>query len=338
MIRIVVALVALLALGRGASADAASPRPLPRLKEVVTVASEIVRIGDLMENAGAAADIAVFRAPDPGQTGTVQVGRIAEALRPHDVTKFDTGGLREVVVTRLSRAITQNEIADRIARAVAGQFGFGKAHDLSVVLDRDVRVLHVEASATADLALGHMNVNPRTGRFDLSFELPGSSAARRLPLRFTGTVAELVEAATLARSLQSGEVVKEADVVMERRRKVEVGHETISAEQAIGLAAKRALRGGQLLRSGDLMRPQLVQRNEAVTIVYEVPGILLTVRGKALEAGAMDEIVGVLNIQSNRTIQAKVSGPGRVTVAAIAPRVATAAAPDPNDPSQRHTQ
>ena len=62
----------------------------------------------------------------------------------------------------------------------------------------------------------------------------------------------------------------------------------------------------------DLIKPQVVQRNEAVTIDYEVPGIMLTVRGKALEAGAVGDVVGVLNIQSNRTVQATVIGPGRV--------------------------
>ena len=45
----------------------------------------------------------VFRAPDLGQTGAVPVARIAEALRPYDITGVDTGGLTEVVVTRLSR-------------------------------------------------------------------------------------------------------------------------------------------------------------------------------------------------------------------------------------------
>ena len=49
------------------------------------------------------------------------------------------------------------------------------------------------------------------------------------------------------------------------------------------MAAKIALRNGQVLRTDDLIKPQIVQRNEAVTIVYEVPGIMLTVRGKAIE-------------------------------------------------------
>ena len=64
----------------------------------------------------------------------------------------------------------------------------------------------------------------------------------------------------------------------------------IAADQAVGLAAKRALRAGQALRATDLMQAEVVQRNETVTIVYEVPGIVLTMRGKALEAGAVGDI------------------------------------------------
>jgi flagella basal body P-ring formation protein FlgA len=75
------------------------------------------------------------------------------------------------------------------------------------------------------------------------------------------------------------------------------------------------------------MRPQVIQRNEAVTLVYEVPGIVLRVRGKALEAGAVGDIIGILNIQSNRTIQAVVTGPGAVSVAPVTP-IITASAPD----------
>jgi flagella basal body P-ring formation protein FlgA len=325
MIRIVLALSLLVALGRAAEAGAQAPTP--RLKELVTVSSEIVRIGDLVENAGDAADIAVFRSPDLGDTGSVAVARIAEALRPHGVAGLDTRGLREVVVTRLSRAISVDDIKQRIARAFAGQFGFGDAENIDIILDRNVRVLHVENTVTAELAIVRLNVEPRTGRFDVAFELPASVAARRLPLRFTGTATELVPAATLARSLRPGEVVRQADVVVARRPKLEVGADAIAAEQAIGLAAKRPLRGGQVLRPADLTKPQVVQRNEVVTLVYAVPGVMLTVRGKALEAGAEGDIVSVVNVQTNRTIQGTVSGPGRVSITAATPLVAAAAAP-----------
>jgi flagella basal body P-ring formation protein FlgA len=59
-------------------------------------------------------------------------------------------------------------------------------------------------------------------------------------------------------------------------------------------------------------------------ILYEVPGISLTARGKAEENGSLGDTVNVLNVQSKRVIQAVVSGPGQVTVTSLNPRVATA--------------
>jgi flagella basal body P-ring formation protein FlgA len=333
----IVTLAILLACAPEAAAQSAEPAA-PRLKELVAVSSEIVRIGDLVDNAGAAANVAVFRAPDLGQTGTVPAARVAEALRPHDVTRLETGGLSEVIVTRLSRAITGAEVGERIAGAFAGQFGFGQAQNLTITLDREVRILHVEPQVTGELAVARMNVEPRTGRFEIAFELPGSAAARRLPLRFTGTVTEMVESVTLTRALRRGDTVRESDVLMQRRPKAEVGDDAISIDQAVGLAAKRPLRANLALRAADLSRAEVVQRNEMVTMLYEVPGIVLTMRAKALEAGAVGDVIGVVNMQTNRTIQATVAGPGRVTLASTTPRVAAALAPTSDNPARSRTQ
>lgn len=335
MIRILIIAGLVLMLGREAAADGAQTKP--RLKELVAVAAELVTIGDLVEHAGAAAPVPVFRSPDLGQTGSVPVARVIEALRPHALAGIDTGGLAEVVVTRLSRAITAKDVTERIARACAGRFGLGAADTLAVLLDRDVSTIHVEAGATADLAITRLQVEPRSGRFDVTLDVPGSAAARLLRLRFTGVVTETAEVATLARTIQRGEVIRASDLRSERRPKAEVAQDAIDAEQAIGLAATRPLRAGQVLRPADVARPQLVQRNEPVTIIYEAPGVLLTVRGKAIEAGAAGDIIGVLNVQSNRTVQGKVTGPGRITVAAGIP-VAAASQPSSEEAASPPTQ
>ena len=89
-------------------------------------------------------------------------------------------GLNEVVVTRLSRAHDrQGHHRPHRPRAVAGQYGLGDAQNLAVILDRDVRILHVEPTVGGDLVVSRMNVDPRTGRFDIAFELPGSTLSRR---------------------------------------------------------------------------------------------------------------------------------------------------------------
>ncbi|HYD86938.1 MAG TPA: flagellar basal body P-ring formation chaperone FlgA [Vitreimonas sp.] len=53
-----------------------------------------------------------------------------------------------------------------------------------------------------------------------------------------------------------------------------------------------------------------VRRGESVTLVYEAPGMSLTMRARALEDGAVGQSVRLLNTSSNRTIDAVVTGPG----------------------------
>jgi flagellar basal body P-ring formation protein FlgA len=79
------------------------------------------------------------------------------------------------------------------------------------------------------------------------------------------------------------------------------------------------------------MKPDLVLRNEAVTLIYEAPGLMLTIRGKALESGAEGDLVNVLNIQSKRTVQGTVSGPGQVTMAP--PRLVTRVNANQSEPA-----
>jgi flagellar basal body P-ring formation protein FlgA len=295
----------------------------PMLKSEATVIGDIVRIGDLVENAGDVADVEIFRAPDLGQTGTVPARRVINAVLPHNIIGLDTRGLAEVVVTRASRLITAKDIEARIVQALAGHSGLPDAANLTVTFDNIVRPLQVEAAVTSDLRIARLGFDPRSGRFDVSLELPGSAAARKLLLRFTGAISETFEALVPARAIAQGEVLDAGDLVTARRPKSESGPNTVrETEQAIGFAAKRALRAGQVIRRNDLAKPQLVARNEAVSIAYVVPGIVVSIRGQALEPGAMGDVINVLNVQSKKTLQATVTGPGRVSVAASNPRVA----------------
>jgi flagellar basal body P-ring formation protein FlgA len=328
-----------LAMEAAAPTPAPAPAPLPvvlqeraepagpALRREVTVTGEIVRIGDLIENAGAVADVAIFRAPDLGQTGSVPAASVRDAVRPHHIISLDTRGLAAVQVTRASRAIAQKDIEARLVRALAGQSGLPNVNDLAVSFDNEVRTLHIEPGA--ELGIARLAFDQRTRRFEAMLELP-TGASRRPMLRVTGTLLETAEAVIPLRAIAAGEVIKSSDVMIERRPKTDA----IAIEDVLGFAAKRALKPGQVIRAGDVAKQELVGRNETVTIYYEAPGIVLTIRGKALDAGAMGDVVNVLNIQSKRTIQATVSGPGRVNVMAATPRVASNATAEPAQASR----
>jgi len=194
----------------------------------------------------------------------------------------------------------------------------------SVVVNfsRDVHSLYVEPSARGEPRIAHIDFDLRSGRFDASIEIPAGTGKRSV-MRLAGRAIATVEVATVTHTIDRGTVLKEADILMERRARSEVGRDLVTNHaNAVGQAARNSLQPGRVLRTADLMKPDLVLRNESVTIVYEVPGIVLTVRGKAIDGGAEGDTVSVLNEQSKRTIQGVVIGPGRVAVANAIQRLA----------------
>jgi flagella basal body P-ring formation protein FlgA len=322
-----VMMVALLAPAMAQSPDAGSPGS-PALKASATVMGDIVRIGDLVDNAGAVADVPIFRAPDLGQTGSVPVASVLEAVRGHHIIGLDSHGLSEVAVTRAARAITAKDVEARILLALAGKYGLPDASNLAVVFDNEVRTFAVEPTATSELAVTHLSYEPRTTRFDVAFELPGSLVARRLPLRFTGSLSETFDAVVPTHEIAQGQVLKASDLAVERRPKANSTSTTLTAiAQAEGLSVKHALRAGQVIRQADVAKPELVGRGDTVTIMFQVPGIVLTILGKASEPGALGDIINVVNVQSKHTIQATVIGPGRVSVSAPTARLAANVTP-----------
>jgi flagella basal body P-ring formation protein FlgA len=323
MIRIVTFIVGLAAAAPAAAQLAALDAPLrPTLKREAVIANDVVRIGDLVDNAGVVADVAIFRAPDLGQTGSVPAHLVAEAVRRHQIVGLDTAGIGEVVVVRASRAITGKDIEARVLRALAGQYGLTGERNLSVGFDQAVRTLHVEPGATGELEVMRISFDPRTRRFDATLTVPGSTVARKSSLRFTGTVTETTEAVVTLRAIAQNEIITASDVMIERRPRAELGGSSLpDVEDVLELAAKRPLRAGQVIRPADVMKPELVGRNQTVTMLFQVPGILLSFRGKALEPGAMGDVISVLNPQSKRTVQAVVTGPNQVTVSGSVPRL-----------------
>jgi len=297
----------------------------PVLRANVTVSSDVVRIGDVVENAGTAAQIAIFRAPDLGSTGSLPTQQLLSVLRTHEVIGVQTHDIREVMVTRSSRTLVSKEIELQIARVLERRNGLGDAANISVTFERDLRELQLDAAHTGDMRATTVRFDPRNGRFDITFEIPNDVTYTPTKLRFIGTAVETVEAAVLTRSVERNDIIKSSDVVIERRPKTEVGNDVASRDRSLGMQARKQMRAGQALKMTDLAKPDMVARDQGVTLIYETPGLYLTGRGKALDSGTEGDVVNVVNLQSKRTVQGVVTGPGQVSIMVQTARLTTAA-------------
>jgi flagella basal body P-ring formation protein FlgA len=129
-----------------------------------------------------------------------------------------------------------------------------------------------------------------------------------------------VETATvpvLKRPVAVGEVIDARDISMVDMRLDRIGRTVVlSRESLVGLAARRMLNPGQPIQAGDVQRPVLVPKGGAVMMLVEAPGMFLSATGKALDNGGEGDLIQVMNVQTNRMVQALVTGPNQVKVLA----------------------
>jgi flagella basal body P-ring formation protein FlgA len=304
----------------------------PVLRANVTVATDVVRIGDVIDNAGSAAEIAIYRAPDLGTTGSLPTAQVLSALQAHQVIGVDTRDIKAVSITRASRPVEASEIRLQVAKALGHRNGLGDAANLSLTFDRDVQDLQFDASVTGAMQPTSARYDARSGRFDVSFVIGSDNNTPPAKLRFTGIAIETLEAAVLTRDVQRAEILKSSDVIVERRPKAEVGGDAAARNLAVGMQMRKPLRAGQAIRAADLAKPDLVQRDDNVTLIYQTAGIYLTIRGKAIDAGTEGDTVSVLNLQSKRTVSGVVIGRDQIAISVATPRpLASFDTPAPSD-------
>lgn len=129
------------------------------------------------------------------------------------------------------------------------------------------------------------------------------------------TITSEVQVLTLLQALPRDAIITEGDVDIVTLRRRPTGLPTLSdPNQAIGLAAKRALSEGTELRPTMLKQPVVIKRGDQTVITAGSGGLLVRMSGKALEDGVLGEQIRVQNLTSKRTIQGEVQSDGSVSI------------------------
>jgi flagella basal body P-ring formation protein FlgA len=284
----------------------------PTLRPVVRIAAGIVTVGDLVDGAGPLARTPLYRSPDLGTTGAVPTSDIVARLASLGLSGVATGGLAEVIVTRLATEVTGDDIARRLAVDIAGRLGAAPDR-VEIAFDQTPPVARADSAARQPFRIVDLAFQPSSGRFDAAVEIDQGGPVT--PMRLRGQATEMAEVIVLARPLQKGDVVAAGDVILQRVPRAQADRigQTVP-DTIVGKAARRPLRAGQPALAADFGPPIVVTKGDAVTVTVEAPGLVLAVRGLAQEAGAVGDQVAVLNEQSRRTIHGEVVGPAHVVV------------------------
>jgi flagellar basal body P-ring formation protein FlgA len=301
-----------------AAALSASSAPAPKysslmLKSEAIINDDIVRLSDLIDGLDPRSDIAMFRAPDLGQIGTIQTARVLAAATENRITGINTRDLSAVIVRRSAHFVPQDQMLELVSDALRTRYNLPVDTDL--VIDKTVKPLIVEADARRAPQLSSFHYDNRSSRFEASITIPGSEITNKTAYKITGTLGEFVRVPVVIRELAKGGIIGENDIAIEKRKRVEIyGDAPIDLNKVKGQIAKRGLRAGDIIGANDITKAEWVERGSNVTIVFESAGLSLSTKGKAITGGGQGDTVSILNLQSKRQIEGVIIAQGKVSV------------------------
>lgn len=87
-----------------------------------------------------------------------------------------------------------------------------------------------------------------------------------------------------------------------------------SPQQLIGKYAKNAMQAGAVISPSHVKNPMAIKKGALVTIVADISGIQVRMKGKALKSGALGDWISVRNLSSNRKVEGKITNAGVIQV------------------------
>lgn len=279
-----------------------------RLKQEAIVASDTLKLGDLVEGLTQGSETPLFKAPAPGARGIIRAERILEAARELGIEGIDVHNVKIVTIIRPGRTISRQDIEDVLSRSAIKQ---GAKGDVTIKLDDNFSPRIIDAAKIEDMKITHFTRDKGFGRFEARLEVPNTNENWLV----TGSIAELREVAVPTVDIERGEPLQAKDFILIKRPVAQVNGDVMSSlADLVGMLPRRSLRAGEPIRSADIAKPILVEKDQLVMVVYQSKGFSLTMRGRASAKGTMGETIKVMNPQSKRLVDAVVTGYGQVSV------------------------
>ncbi len=281
------------------------------LKAKVVIDGPIVHLGDLFDGLGAKAATPVARAPAPGSRVEVNARWLSTVARAYGVPWRPGSRLDGSVIERASIVIGTRRIEAATIDALRQRGIVGR---LSLVLDNPVLRIHLPTDAEPSLLVAGLNHNPETGRFTAHLIAPAEGTPL-VRITISGHAIEMIEVPVLRRRMMPGEVIREADIAWRDVRADRIARNVLlDPVNLVGKSPRRPVRAESPVLGSELRKPVLVPKNSLVTIRLQTARMVLTSRGRAMEAGAKGDVIRVVNTKSNQIISASVTEPGTVEV------------------------
>lgn len=284
----------------------------PQLKPSVVLNGDAITLGDIWENIGDKAGTPLANAPAPGKRITLETRWLMAVAQSYGIDWRPASPFERSVVERAGQSVDIRTIETELREALTMEGApVGASIEIS---NRQQLHIVIPASASPTVAVKDLAYDPRMNRFQAVVEAP-AGAPNSVRFKVMGSVYASARIPVLAHAMGRGDVIREDDIQWVDVREEVVRRDIISnARMLVGQEPRYQLRAGVPVRTNEVQKPVVVAKNSSVTIMLRSKFMTLTAQGRAIEEGSVGDVIRVTNVQSKQTVDARIEGPGQVSV------------------------
>ena len=274
---------------------------------------DVIRVGDVFENAGPFAGHVL--APTPAAGGALTLGRsdLERIVRAFDFQWTPVSGeMAQIILRREAVMLDEEQLAAMLSPHIQSSISADR-----VKLSFDETSLSLAGRHLDDVSVKKVDVDP----FGESFtaHLNATIDGEEKSVSILGTIKRLVHLPVLRNKLKNGEVIRMSHLDFLEVAADDIPNSVVvDPYDVVGKTPRRWVDARTAIREADLEAPKAVTRGMPVIIELEGANLALTAQGRVLQDGALGEVVSVMNLSSKRTIEGIVVGENRIKVIAPA--------------------
>lgn len=282
------------------------------LRSQVVVTDSVLRVGDIFNGLDTTkANNVLGPAPQPGKEMVLDAATLMRIAKALDL-EWKPATTADKITIQRSATVIGKDIIEKLVNEKLYEEGLTGDYRLS--MNNTVSDIVLPKDMPAQAEVSNFRFDPQKDIFEATVSAPSASAPV-IEMSISGTVERLVSVPVLKSSLKSGDIIGQTDIEYIKLPQKDVQRDfVLKAESLEGMTPRRMVMSGKPLRDLELQNPQIVNRGAQVTLVYKEGPMILSARGKSMQDGARGDLVRVINLNSNRSLEGIVSAENEITV------------------------
>lgn len=281
------------------------------LRSNSSVAGSVVHLSDVFDDLPNGQDAVLGSAPEIGKDmilGAKTLSRIASA---YHLDWTPASATDQCILRRESSSVSSTDIENSLKEALIAK---GVSGDFTVTLSNLNASLVLPRDLPATVEVSQLSYTPGRDVFSATLAAPSADNPVKT-INVSGIVERSVQVPVLRSSLKSGEIIGSTDIEWIDVSAANLGRDVIlDADHLVGKTPIRSITIGHPVRGREVTSPQLVARGDDVLIFFNAGPLELSAKGRAMQNGAEGDLVRVMNLSSNKSVTAEVTGDHEVRV------------------------